>query len=142
MPTVFEDFVTTALREALAPYPGHTRAQHETFLDEQQRLVIRPDVEQVVDGRTVAVFDAKYKLQSTGGRYGNDDTYQMLTYCTVLRAPTGWLVYARGDSRPSPHRIRHTSIDVVAYPLDLEVAPPELLDQISTLAALAVGPSP
>jgi len=142
MPAVFEDFVTTALREALATYGGHTHRQYTTPLDEQNRMTIRPDVVHTIGGRPVAIFDAKYKLESAGGRYGNADTYQMLTYCTVLDVPTGFLVYAQGDDASGVHRIRRTSIDVVHFALNLEATPRELLNQIAALADQAMAARP
>lgn len=143
MPAVFEDFVTTALREALAPYPGRTYAQYDATLDEQNRVPIRPDVVYIMDGRPVAVFDAKYKREGASGRYGNADTYQMLAYCTALAVPTGWLVYAQGDDPPAVHRVRQTSIDIVHWPLDLQASPREILSQVNALAtrAMAAGPA-
>lgn len=142
MPAVFEDFVTTALREALAPYPGHTYAQYDATLDQQNRLPIRPDVVHTIDGRPVAVFDAKYKQESPAGRYANADTYQMLAYCTALAVPTGWLVYAQGEGSPEAHRIRQTSIDIVHWPLDLQAPPQAILAQVSALASRAMAARP
>lgn len=139
MSAVFEDFVTTALREALAPYPGSTCAQYVAPLDEQHQLIIRPDVVHLVGGEPAAIFDAKYKVASTTGRYGNHDTYQMLTYCSVLRVPTGYLVYASGAKSAGAHRIRNTDIDVVYWPLDLAEPPHALLTQISALASAALA---
>jgi 5-methylcytosine-specific restriction endonuclease McrBC regulatory subunit McrC len=36
MATVFEDFVTTALREALDSYRGETHAQYEAYMDQAE----------------------------------------------------------------------------------------------------------
>jgi 5-methylcytosine-specific restriction enzyme subunit McrC len=138
MADVFEDFVTTALREALAPYPGHTDAQRRHHLDERQRIVIKPDIIHVINGQPAVVFDAKYKLQHATSRYPNADAYQMLAYCTALGLPTGWLVYAQGTSAPGTFRIRNTGIDVVQYPLDLAAHPRDLLSQVDALASTAI----
>jgi 5-methylcytosine-specific restriction enzyme subunit McrC len=138
MPTVFEDFVTTALREALAPYPGLTHAQYPSHLAERERIPIRPDVVHVVNTRPAVVFDAKYKLESAGRRYPNADAYQMLAYCTALGLARGWLVYAQGLCAPDEYRVRNTAIDIVQYPLDLNVQPQQLLGQIGALVGAAM----
>jgi 5-methylcytosine-specific restriction enzyme subunit McrC len=137
MAKVFEDFVTVALREALAPYPGHTEAQYPGHLDEQRKITILPDVVHVVADRPVAAFDAKYKLEDASSGYPNADIYQMLAYCTALQLPRGWLVYAQGNAPPGVRRVRHTSIDIIQYPLDLAVSPTDLLRQVDTLAGTA-----
>ena len=135
MAKVFEDFVTVALREALAPHPGHTEAQYPGHLDEQRKIAILPDVVHLVADQPVAVFDAKYKLEDASSGYPNADVYQMLAYCTALQLPRGWLVYAQGNAPPGVQRVRHTWIDIVQYPLDLAASPADLLRQVDTLAA-------
>ncbi|MGY3520224.1 McrC family protein [Micromonospora sp. PTRAS2] len=137
MAKVFEDFVTTALREALAPYPGHTASQYQDHLDIDRSIPIRPDVVHLVNQRPVAVFDAKYKLEGLSSRYPNADAYQMLAYCTALDLPTGWLIYAQGTA-PSRRRVRHTGIDIVHHPLDLTAAPRQILTDVDNLAQDAV----
>jgi 5-methylcytosine-specific restriction enzyme subunit McrC len=138
MAKVFEDFLLTALREALASCPGHTRGQYPVQLDDEQLVRMNPDVVHVVDTRPVAVFDAKYKLEDASSGYPNADVYQMLAYCTALRLKRGWLVYAEGVNH-GERRIRHTDIRVSPYPLDLSVPPSEILRQIDNLARLAFG---
>ena len=139
MAKVFEDFVTVALREALAPHPGHTEAQYPGHLDEQRKIAILPDVVHVVAHQPVAVFDAKYKLEDASSGYPNADVYQMLAYCTALQLPRGWLVYAQGNAPPGVRRVRHTSVDIIQYPLDLAASPADLLRQVDMLARTALG---
>jgi 5-methylcytosine-specific restriction enzyme subunit McrC len=139
MAKVFEDFLTVALREALAPYLGSTEGQYPSYLDEDETIPIRPDVVHVRGGRPVAVFDAKYKLEDASSRYPNADLYQMLAYCTALGLPRGWLVYAQGTAPPRSRRVVNTSIDIVPYWFDLAVRPLDLLQQVRELAAKAVS---
>lgn len=139
MAKVFEDFITTALREALASYPGHTHGQYAAHLDMDQTISLRPDVVHTLGGRPVAVFDAKYKLEEPTSGYPNADAYQMLAYCTALKLRTGWLVYAQGKSSPGRRRVLNTSIDIVHYPLDLSAVPRDLLIQIDALAHRAMA---
>lgn len=116
MAKVFEDFVATALAEAWAARPGATRSQYPTTLDVEGDVVMRVDVVHTVDGRPRIVADAKYKLESASGRYPNADRYQMLAYCTALRVPVGWLVYASGSHGPVARHVRETTIEIRRVP--------------------------
>ncbi|MCB0902288.1 MAG: restriction endonuclease, partial [Actinobacteria bacterium] len=141
MAKVFEDFVGTALREALRRYPGVTRLQYPDHLDERVRgeaagIPMRVDIVHSVGGRPRLVFDAKYKAAGPGDTYPNADHYQMLAYSTALRVPTAWLVYA-GGGRPKVRKIRYTDVEVVEYPLDLRAELLHLLEQIDLLARRA-----
>ncbi|TJY69486.1 restriction endonuclease [Arthrobacter sp. CAU 1506] len=144
MAAVFEDFVTTALKEALAAAPGRTEPQYRCFLDEpdgtrRPRVTMFADVVHVIDGKPVAVFDAKYKASSWSG-YPNADQYQMLAYCTALNVSRAWLVYA--DAGPMRVRkVRNADVEIVEFPLDLSRSPDELLGSITALARLALLPN-
>lgn len=138
---VFEDFVTTALSEALKVYPGTTRPQYPDRLDVAEMgapgsVPIAVDLVHSVSGQPRLIFDSKYKAASPTDRYPNADHYQMLAYCTALRVPRAWLVYAQGG-RPVERRIRNTGISVVEYPLDLRATPTDLLTQVDRLAESA-----
>lgn len=141
MAKVFEDFVGTALTEALRRYPGTTTLQYPEHLDApppgtRPAIPMYIDVVHAVGGKPRLVFDAKYKAEGPGGRYPNADHYQMLAYATALMLPSAWLVYA-GGNKPRVHRIRHTPVEVIDYPLDLRVAPADLLAQVDALARAA-----
>ncbi len=137
MARVFEDFVGTALREAWAAYPGQTRLQYPSWLDEQQGVRMQVDVVHVVDDAPWIIADAKYKLESDSSGYPNADHYQMLAYCTALQVPVAWLVYASGSQGPTTRQVRNTEVDIVEYPLQLDLAPAALLKQVNDLAAAA-----
>jgi len=141
MARVFEDFVGTALTEALRRYPGTTRLQYPSHLDAPARgakaaIPMKVDIVHSVSTVPRLVFDAKYKAAGPGDRYPNADHYQMLAYCTALSVPTAWLVYAGGGAA---HRrpIRHTNIEVIEYPLDLRSEPAVLLGQVDMLVRRA-----
>ncbi|MFB8369844.1 McrC family protein [Pseudarthrobacter sp. NPDC055928] len=140
MATVFEDFVTTAVREALDLYPGETRGQYETYMDESEvgyrngdRVRMFVDIVHSVGGVPAMVFDAKYKAASVAGAYPNADHYQMLAYCTALDVPSAWLVYA-GSGEARRRRIRNTAVSVVEFPIDISQQPEALLESIQSLA--------
>ena len=141
MAKVFEDFVGTALTEALRRYHGTTRLQYPSHLDvpelaSKAGIPMKVDIVHSVSRSPRLVFDAKYKAAGPGDRYPNADHYQMLAYCTALSVPTAWLVYAGGgDARR--RRIRNTEIEVIEYPLDLRREPVALLEQVDELARRA-----
>jgi 5-methylcytosine-specific restriction enzyme subunit McrC len=143
MATVFEDFLTTALKEAFEMYPGETVGQYQTFLDEAEptgrrgdRVRMLVDIVHSIDGVPAIVFDAKYKAASPSGAYPNADHYQMLAYCTALDVQTAWLVYA-GPGQPRTRRIRNSEVSVVEYPIDLSQSPEDLLARVQKLSVAA-----
>ena len=143
MARVFEDFVGTALTEALRRYPGatRTRPQYRTHLDDpapgaRPAIHMNLDIAHLVGSSPTLVFDAKYKVAGPGDRYPNADHYQMLAYCTALSVPTAWLVYA-GGGKANRRRIRNTDVEVIEYPLDLRADPRDLLMQVDGLARRA-----
>lgn len=142
MEQVFVDFVGTALREAMAPYPGEMRLQYNALLSEavrdSDRLAVRPDAVHMLGGRPVVVYDAKYKAGADLGASLTADHYRMLAYCTALKVPTAWLVYA-GAGEVKLRRILNTDIDVVEFPLDLSRPPSEILAAIGELARQSWG---
>ncbi|BCW57755.1 5-methylcytosine-specific restriction enzyme subunit McrC [Paenarthrobacter nicotinovorans] len=142
MARVFEEFVGTALRGAMSAHPGEMRLQYGALLNEavhdSDRLTVRPDAVHFLGGRPVVVYDSKYKAASDAGASLSADHYQLLAYCTALRVPTAWLVYAgRGDVKL--RRILNTDIDIVEYPLDLSLPPSEILAAVADLAEQSWG---
>jgi len=142
MAKVFEDFVGTALREALVSHPGVVHTQYKTRLDENlpgvSPVTLIPDVVLTLDGRPLMVADAKYKAASGSGEYPNADKYQMLAYCTALGLKRAWLVYAQGGE-PVTRRVRNSEVEIVEWPLDLSVAPAAILKSVAALAAGATS---
>jgi len=134
MNRVFEDFVTVALREAMGPLGGIVRSQWRGFLDEENRLGIRPDVTWWSGTSCLAVADAKYKALAPT-KMPNADAYQMLAYCSVLRLRYGFLVYAKDSGeRPRSHRVANSDCVIEVRTLDVEAGPNRLLQQVQTLA--------
>lgn len=136
MNNVFEDFITVALSEALLRRGGGQCVPQDASrsLDLAARIRIEPDlVYYGTGGIARAVIDAKYKAESPAG-YPNADLYQMLSYCTALQLPIGYLLYAEGRA-PVTHMIRNAGIQVVQRPINLSRDPKEILDDIDQLAA-------
>jgi 5-methylcytosine-specific restriction enzyme subunit McrC len=142
MPKLFEDFVTTALREALvATRGGRVQGQERNYLDEAAQVVLRPDIVWKVRGSAVAVIDAKYKAEKPAG-YPNADLYQLLAYCTVLGLPNGHLVYAKGNEEPARHIVRQSGIEIFCHAVDLSQPPDKLISQMQELARTIASTHP
>ena len=137
MATIFEDFVTVALREALKPYGGHSQLQYRTHLDEAETVPVRPDFVWLDAGIPNLVVDAKYKAEKPSG-FPQADLYQMLAYCTVLGLPVGHLIYAKGFEDAREHVMRNGGVRIFAHTLDLEAEPAPLLETVASLARTMV----
>lgn len=136
MNTVFEDFVTVALRAAMRKHGGVIREQDTTrFLDKAEVAIpLKPDLAWWAGGRCRAVLDAKYKSIANGVMQ-NADAYQMLAYCTAYRLPVGYLIYAKDSGeQPRVHEVRNTAKKIVVATLDVEKEPDDLLADVSGLA--------
>jgi len=142
MNTVFEDFVTVALTEALSPYGGRCVAQDTRHqLDQARRIKLRPDlVRYGPDGIPQAVIDVKYKGETPAG-YPYADLYQLLAYCTALQLPLGHLVYAEGGSTAKDVIVRHTNVIIRQHAVNLAQPVRALLRQLADLAEVIANPS-
>jgi 5-methylcytosine-specific restriction enzyme subunit McrC len=142
MNTVFEDFVTIALTEALAPYGGRCVPQETHALDDARRVKLRPDlVRYGLTGHPAAVIDAKYKAETYSG-YPYADLYQLIAYCTALQLKIGHLVYAEGETEAGHVRITNAGITIVRHALNLRQPVPELLAQLAIIASHVASGEP
>lgn len=152
MPTLFEDFVTTALAEELERRYGGT-CQHQDsrwWWDSDRQVVLRPDLVWYPQGgewpyvaRPGVVVDAKYKTEKPSG-FPNAVIFQMLGYCSALGLSDGHLVYARGNEPRQTLHLPETGPDgagvtVHAHVLDLDAPPEELFGQVARVAEAALG---
>ena len=142
MNTVFEEFVTTALTAALAPWGGRCVTQDTRYrLDRAGLIPLRPDlVRYGAHGKPQAVIDAKYKAEKPTG-YPNADVYQLLAYCTATRLGVGHLVYAEGGAETSDVFIPHAGVLVRRHALDLGLSVSSLQAQLAELAIAVAAPA-
>jgi 5-methylcytosine-specific restriction enzyme subunit McrC len=138
MDSVFENFVVAAIREAFRGV-GTTTGSHVLHLADDDRIRMQPDVVHLRDNRPVAVFDAKYKLGKSSGKYSNPDVYQMLAYCTGLQLQQGWLIYAVGEAEKSAVRVTNGGIEIHQHAIDLRLHPTEVLDRIDYAVKTSVA---
>lgn len=142
MAKLFEDFVTVALREALAPQGGYCRLQDRWHLDAADSVLMKPDlVWYDAEGRPIAVIDAKYKAEKPSG-FPDADLYQMLAYCTAVGLERGHLVYAKGNERSTVHSINNVDVNIVQHAIDLDAQPSALLREVGQLANLISSAAP
>ena len=101
MNTLFQEFVTVALREALGVSERvfysdkQLTGNRRIYLAKPSRVKLEPDLTWW-DGETCTfVGDAKYKRVRVEG-VPNADLYQLLAYVTALNLPAGLLIYAQG----------------------------------------------
>ena len=132
MASIFESFLTVALREAFRPFGGRSSLQYRTHLDEAETVPIRPDFVWSDGGIPRVVVDAKYKAEKPSG-FPQADLYQLLAYCTVLDLPRGHLVYAKGEEESRDHVVQNAGVRIVAHTLDLDAEPTSVLRNVSRL---------
>jgi 5-methylcytosine-specific restriction enzyme subunit McrC len=127
MPSLFEDFLTAAVRDSIGHRHGGTiRRQHQLWFDQAGRHRMAVDIAWVTGGRVRAVIDAKYKTHVP-----IDDLYQMLAYCTVLDLARGHLIYVAGV--PATHQLRNSDVEITCHAIDLDQPPDALLNQVDRL---------
>lgn len=136
---VFEDFVSVALREALAPHRGSSSLQHRMHFDLAKRVDLRPDFLWTGSGGERIVVDAKYKAEKPSG-FPQADLYQLLAYCTVLGLREGHLVYAKGNEDALVHDVIGSPVTIHCHTLDIEAAPDILLAQVESLVQGLIRP--
>ena len=136
MADVFETFVHVALREALGlsdkNFPKNAKG-HGLYLDDNQRIRLRPDLSWWDRGRCVMVGDVKYK-KTIDGEGKEPDLYQMLAYTTATQVDTGFLVYAAGESEPLTHAVSLAGKQLAVETLTLSDEPEAILAEIGALA--------
>ena len=140
MNTVFQEFVTEALRDELR-VSEHTLCSDKELtgprrigLDEGGRVRLTPDLTWW-DGPTCTfVGDAKYK-RADEGRVPNADLYQLLAYATALDLPGGLLAYARGEADQRTYQVRNAGKRLEVVAVDLAGTIEELQESIGRLAA-------
>ena len=140
MNTVFQEFLTQALREELGASPRTLRSDRELeklTLDHGRRVTLEPDLTWW-DGPTCTfVGDAKYK-NLTSHRVSNSDLYQMLSYATALDLPGGLLVYAQGEVDDASYDVRHSGKRLDVASLNIAGTLDETLRNVRTIAKRVV----
>ena len=141
MNRVFQEFVTRALREALALSDRAFRCDSgipNVTLDEARRVDLRPDLSWWDGPVCRFVGDVKYK-RVQDAHVPNADLYQLLAYATALDLPGGLLVYAQGEAADAVHVVRHAGKRLEVSALALSGTIDDLRRRIKRLAEQVRG---
>ena len=143
MNTLFQEFVTVALRESLRVSANtfcsdkQLTGSRRIHLAENNRVGLEPDLTWW-DGNTCTfVGDAKYKTVSENG-VPSADLYQLLAYVTALDLPGGLLVYAAGAAGAADaasYAVRHSGKQLGVATLDLGGTLHDVLWRVNQVAA-------
>lgn len=134
---LFEDFVTTAIADALRTHGGWCEFQDERHrLDVGSLFKLKPDLvyyQLDAEGRRApfAVIDAKYKTSGPS----REDMYQLVAYCTALGLRHGYLISPGNPAAQRAHQITRSSITIIEHTVDLSEPPGAIRRQIRELAA-------
>lgn len=136
---VFEDFVATALREALGLpprlFPRQAGGCH-LYLDADRTIGLKPDLSWWNNERCVFIGDVKYKKTASTAGVQHPDLYQLLAYTTATELPRGLLVYAAGEDVERVVRIPGANKEVEVVTLDLDREPAAVLAQVGRIAEM------
>jgi 5-methylcytosine-specific restriction enzyme subunit McrC len=133
MNAVFQDFVATALREALAGSGVTLIAEPAGLhLDTERTVRLEPDLTAWRGARCTFVGDVKYK--HLPGSPPADDLYQLLAYTIATELPGGTLIYASPGERERSLEVRKAGKTLRAVTLDLARPPAAILSQIARTA--------
>lgn len=132
MDTVFQEFVTEGLRQALGLSAGTFGEQWIDSLDQGAEIRLRPDLVWRHRASLVFVGDAKYKNLAKG--LPNADIYQLLAYVTAVDLPGGLLIYAKGEAEPAVYSLRGSRRRLEVVALDLSGTLDEALKRVGTIA--------
>ena len=138
MNTLFQEFVTVALRESLRVSANtfcsdkQLTGSRRIHLAENNRVGLEPDLTWW-DGNTCTfVGDAKYKRFES---VHNADLYQLLAYVTALDLPGGLLIYAQGEADAASFKVRHSGKQLEVAALDLGGTLDDVLARVGDVAA-------
>ena len=133
MNTLFQEFVTVALREALGVSERVFLEKNIDTLDDNGEVHLRPDLTWWQGSQCLFVGDAKYK------RVGNEsvpnaDLYQLLAYVTALDLPGGLLIYAQGEAETATYSVRNSDKRLEVAALDLRGSLAAVLARVDSIA--------
>ncbi|MEU0502031.1 hypothetical protein [Nocardia sp. NPDC005998] len=132
MSTVFQDFVTVALREAIRERGGRCEIapMGKHFLADRERAELKPDLVAYAGNRPILIVDAKYKVD----KLPKADVYQMLAYCVGLGLDEGHIVHPAGARSSGDYTIPRANIRVRYHAIDLNQPREALLADIDALS--------
>lgn len=138
MNAVFEDFVVSALREALERSPSQL-VQHGAgvglSLDAAGKIRLRPDISWWEDGTCRFIGDVKYKRVRVSG-VTHPDLYQLHAYVSATSLPAGLLIYADGETDEAEHIVVPGGSRLLVRTLSVDGPPEAVLGRVQALASV------
>lgn len=147
MATVFEDFVTTAIRESLKvsryEMPRANELKSRLFLDQKSEVRLKPDISRWNGSKCIAIGDVKYK-RSTSDGVNHPDLYQLLAYATATNLKTASVIYAASMDESEElllgaHKVLYANVEINVFALDLRKSTSEILEDIAKFATSFEG---
>ena len=133
MNTLFQEFVTVALREALGVSEQVFLEKKIDTLDDDGKIHLRPDLTWWHGRDCQFVGDAKYKGIENES-VPNADLYQLLAYVTALDLPGGLLIYAQGEAETATYSVRNSDKRLEVAALNLGGSLDAVLKRVDVLA--------
>jgi 5-methylcytosine-specific restriction enzyme subunit McrC len=129
MNDLFEDFIFEAIRRRLPAGPVWRHGKW-IYLDEEERVLMKPDLSWWRGRECLFVGDAKYKRTGEGK---GEDLYQLLAYCQATGRRSGMLIYAEGEE--TTHVVRRSGVRREVVGVDLGAPWEKLEARIDEIAA-------
>ena len=133
MNTLFQEFLTVALRETLGLTERVFREKNIDTLDVDGKVKLRPDLTWWHGRECQFVGDAKYKGIENES-VPNADLYQLLAYVTALNLPGGLLIYAQGKAEMATYTVRNSGRRLEVAALNLGGSLDAVLKRVDVLA--------
>ena len=133
MNTLFQEFLTVALRETLGLTERVFREKNIDTLDVDGKIHLRPDLTWWHGRDCQFVGDAKYKGIENES-VPNADLYQLLAYVTALNLPGGLLIYAQGKAETATYTVRNSGRRLEVAALNLGGSLDAVLKRVDVLA--------
>ena len=133
MNTLFQEFVTVALREALGVSEQVFLEKKIDTLDDDGKIHLRPDLTWWHGRDCQFVGDVKYKGIENES-VPNADLYQLLAYVTALNLPGGLLIYAQSKAEMATYTVRNSGRRLEVAALNLGGSLDAVLKRVDVLA--------
>ena len=133
MNTLFQEFLTVALRETLGLTERVFREKNIDTLDVDGKVKLRPDLTWWHGRECQFVGDAKYKGIENES-VPNADLYQLLAYVTALNLPGGLLIYAQGKAETATYTVRNSGRRLEVAALNLGGSLDAVIKRVDVLA--------
>ena len=133
MNILFQVFLTKVLQDK-APLGITVGSRESTYLAEQDKVVLKPDIVLLRRGKAVLVADFKYK-RLEADEFKNHDIYQLLAYCTAMQVSQGLLIYPQHVLDIHEEiQVRKVGITIRQITVNLGIKPDEFFREYERLA--------